>query len=281
MAADKRYGEGLVAEKNKAPVIPPSAIAAATTALAIPGLTVPAWLSVRTVAQWMFYGSGLMLILFLLLVFLHYTTYPIFSFGPNDDEGVIPLPAASNRQVAFVKGPAASDRTANFTNLLPFGVTYAMTLRLDGTVIGTLPRVLFYRAATSTPVSTGLAYPNSNVVLYLDPYVNDLYLQLTTASGSSSMRVIKNAPIGRPFRVAIVVQAKVVEVYLNGQLMETVLTPGGKDLTDIDPAYNVWGPPSTTGVSAKLAHLTYWPYVLSPRVIRLDTAESRDTSILS
>ncbi len=236
--------------------------------------------------QWLFYGSVIILFLFLLLVVLHYTTYPIFSFGSNDDEGIITLPSGASTQTAFVAGPAPSDRIANFTDLRPFAVTYGMTLKLDGSVTGTSPRVLLYRAAASTPApstDSGLAaaYPNSNVVLYMDPYVNDLYVMVRTATTYLTKRVIKNAPLGTPFRVVLVIQPKYVEAYLDGQLVETVLTPNGADLVDIDPAYNVWGPPAATGVSAKLAYLTYWPYVLTPKSVRVDAAKSRDTAILS
>lgn len=285
--ADRNRKYGSITEAKPAASAKPAAVSAAavpaiTAALALP---VPA---LKMVTQWLFYGSALALVLFLFLVFLHYTTTPIFSFGSNDDEGIISIPTASAAQNAFLSGPAASDRTANFTNILPFAASYAMTLRLDGTVIGTTPRVLFYRAAattptppTATPESLSLAYPNSNVLLYLDPYVNDIHLMLKTATAAETTRVIKNAPIGTPFRVALVIQPKYVEVYFNGQLMETVLAPGGADLADIAPSMNVWGPPATTGISAKLAYLTYWPYVLSPKMVRLDAAQQRDTRILS
>jgi len=287
MASNKKYGR-IVAEesaKEAKPAVVATAVATGTTALArLPGISLPTGFLTKS-AEWLFYGSVIALILFLLLVFLHYTTYPIFSFG-SSEEGIIPLPSAANSQQAFLSGPAASDRTANFTDLRAFAASYAMTLKLDGSVLGTAPRVLFYRAAAATPAPTsaaGLAtaYPNSNVILYLDPLVNDIYLYVKTATDSATKLVVRNAPIGSPFRITLVIQPKYVEVYRDGLLMETVLTPSGADLMDIAPTYNVWGPPATTGTSARLAYLTYWPYVLTPKLVRIDAAKSRDMTILS
>lgn len=282
MASNKKYGR-IVEESTPTPKPANSPIAAQVVAAT--GLALPTGLLTKG-AEWLFYISVIALGLFLLLVFLHYTTYPIFSFGPNDDEGIISLPTASNAQTAFLSGPAPSDRASNFTDLRPFAVTYGMTLFLDGSVSGTAPRVLFYRAEGATPAPTtaaalASAYPNSNVLLYMDPFVNDLYILLKTAKDTTTKRVITNAPVGTPFRLTLVIQPKYVEIYFNGQLVETVLTPGGADLIDISPAYSAWGPPAATGTAARLAYLTYWPYVLTPKVVRLDAAKSRNMTILS
>ena len=65
-----------------------------------------------TAVTLLFYTSATLFVLFLLLTFIHYTIYPVFSFTEGDD-GIISIPTASDRQKAYTGVVAAPDMGAN------------------------------------------------------------------------------------------------------------------------------------------------------------------------
>ena len=169
-------------------------------------------------------GSIIILIIFLILTFIHFTVFPIFSFSP-DDTGIIPVPLPSDKQLAFTKGPAPSDLSANFINIPSCTYSLSMDVYLSGNFQAmTIPRVLFYRSTRKNGVSPpsdigswtmgssgsggsggsgsggsgfsggsgGISrallgtFPDTNFILWLDPVKNDLYASVITSTDGSA-----------------------------------------------------------------------------------------------
>ena len=239
----------------------------------------------QTVIQYTFFFSVIVLILFLLLVLLHYTTYPIFSFGP-EDQGIIEVPTATNKQIAYTTSPTIYDRHCNFQGLYPINSTFALDVKLDADFSTTIPRILWYRSVD--PVTMDAAdtedvfltrFPASNIIVYLDPLKNDLKVAIQTEGGNSFYKetCVENVPLGKPFRVQFVVYKRFVEVYMAGQLYKTVQANGDLLQTPVDA--NVYGPPLRVGPTVKVANMVYWPYTVSPKMLRVQGTEQINASI--
>ena len=248
-------------------------------------LAYPAW--VPNVAAYggavsiLFYLSLIIFVLFLVLTFVHFTVYPVFSFSPND-EGIIPIPTVSDRQIAFTKSPAASDLNANFVDVPVCTYTVGMDVFLSGNFqASNLPRVLLYRAIganVSPPQSdtkTNLAtrFPDSNILVWLDSMKNDMFVSIVTSSdGTSATRrletteAIENVPVKKVFRVTIVYTQQFVEVYINGNL-EKSMALKNNPITVSDKA--VFYPViSSIGPNVLISNLAFWPRALTAREAR-------------
>lgn len=303
----------------------------------------PSAFSYGGVLQMMFYGSLIIFVLFLILVFVHFTVTPVFSFSPGDN-GFISIPTISDSQVAFTAGPATSDMAADFTNVPACSYSVAMDLYMSGSFyVSPTPRVIFYRALDSakvpsspgmgltenntiqlppsasvdptapvttaacpapnggatilkpspspgsgsgpstntstntntviTPVPKGTFdlttyFPDSNIVVWLDPMKNDLYVSvITSKNGTAASAVvqtsepIENLPMKEVFRATIVFTQQFVEIYINGSLKRT-MTLSNPPISVSDSS-SFYPPTSNVMPSVFLANLTFWPRVLT------------------
>jgi hypothetical protein len=226
----------------------------------------------------LFAFASLALFLFLFLVGIHYTVTPVFSFFPGD-AGILPIANPANKQVDFVAQKVPFDTACRFTDLYSFNTSFAFDLVVTSDFTSPIPRVVFYKSAALVPMldtdtEQGLAakFPNSNVVLFVDSVKNDLKALVHTASGSTIQTVIKNIPLRTPVRIGMVVFKQHVEVYQDGDLVATVAA-NGELLADDTANLKVWGPPRAVSNSVKTARITYWPYVISPKMFRVDAAD--------
>jgi len=237
----------------------------------------------KTIVQWMFFISLGALILFILLMILHYAGIPVFSFTPNDP-GLIRLPTAENKQVCNTKTPAVYNATYAFTNLLPYGVTFGLDVFIKSEFTTTVPRVIWYRANgyvslenTAQESDLPALFPNSNMVLYLDPLKNDLKILLQGMTGKTvTDTCVENVPIGKSFRIHFALTSQTVEVYFSGQLVKTVTIK--EKLLNTTAESNVFGPPNIV-TSVKVANAMYWPYLISPTIILVSGTEVINPSI--
>lgn len=237
--------------------------------------------------QVFFFLTAAALFLFLFLIGIHYTVTPVFSFMPGDD-GVIPLATGGPKQVAFPARAATPNETAGFSDLYGINTAFAFDLFITSEFASNVPRVLFYKSAAPIAMADGDTedslpgkFPNSNVVLYMDSLKNDLMVMIHTKNletGAASFKrevAIKNVPIRKPVRIGIVVFKKFVEVYQDGTLVRTIT--GISDLiNDESKDSNVFGPTAVASRSVKVTRITYWPYVISPRMFRMDAADKAD-----
>lgn len=264
--------------------------------------------------QYSFYLTIICLLSFVLLIVLQFMGFKTFSLLP-DDGGLITVPLLpTNRQVSFPKGLMAANASANFLHTVPSNYTISFDVFIQSNFVDpSIPRVLLYRALspvilTSSDTTIGRIankMPQTNFILYLDPYTNDLMANVYvmpsdalsgspsgspsgTPSGSpsgSSVRVIsmpsiKNVPIKTPFRITMMLSDILLEVYINGDLQKSVPLIGGSPIT-VPSNSNFYGPPSIVGQSVAISNLSFWNTPLSSHSIRTYGKEAFNSTVFT
>ena len=244
------------------------------------GSVMPSWLQPTLVQRTsiisnIFYGSVVLFILLLILIVINFTMFPVFAFSPNDS-GFIPIPTVSDQQLAFTKGPAASDLSANFVGVPPCSYTLGMDVFLSGNFqASNVPRVLLYRSINtkvsppSTDTSGNLAtrFPDTNILIWIDPMKNDLFASVRTGPGSmQTTQPIENVPIKKTFRLTVVFTQQFVELYINGNL-EKSMALARPPITAAATAH-FYPVISTIAPSVLISNLAFWPRVLTSREAR-------------
>jgi hypothetical protein len=233
----------------------------------------------------LFAASLVVFVIFLLLVTINYTIYPIFSFSPNDN-GLIPIPTASDREMAYTRVPASSDLSANFINVPATSYTMGADVYLSGSfMLAQIPRVILYRAME--PVTSGgtedsllSTYPETNFILWLHPVKNDLYVSVVTQGNGGRTAIetsepIENVPVRKVFRVAIVFTPNFIEVYMNGKLVRSMVIEGG--LLAVNETSNIYSSVKPIQQNVMLGNLSLWPRVLTAREISVnESAPKKD-----
>ncbi len=215
-------------------------------------------------------------ILFLLLLVVHYTITPIFTFSFGST-GYIPLADTSDGQLVWTKGPVAADLSANVLRILPNSFTVQMDIFVENqSVLGKFERVLFYRAMRPvTPNNTEtvmVQYPESNLVVRLLPDTNDLVVSAITLRDPKipetavleSTPTVLNVPVRQPFRITIVLLPNVLEIYLNGRLFGTKTFR----YTLRSGAAYFFGPPALYRDSVRIMNVQYWDRGLTSAEVR-------------
>ena len=229
-----------------------------------------------SIISFLFNATLLFLVIIVVLVIVHFTIHPIFSFMPGD-KGIIPLPTASDRQNKFDKSPAGNDISGAFTDMLPCGYSVGMDLYLTGKFVEqTTPRVILYNApaaVVSAPLTANVfptTFPNTNIVMWLDPTLNDLYFSIITddISGGATVETSKpivNVPIKTPFRITYVYNQHFLEIYRNGSLEITMsYEKKPRGLTQPNPFF--FGHVSSRA-STMVGNVSYWPRELTSREV--------------
>lgn len=239
--------------------------------------------SFDTFTKYTFYATVVALILFVGLVFINFTMYPVFSFT-IDGGGIVSMPLPSSVQNENPSSIPTYDSALKFNGVGAYGYSISMDVFIQSefAVNDTYPRVVFYRSATpltatAFPSSSTLAdlqrlIPNSNIIAYIDPLVNNLYVMIQTQTGSSTSNyvttdAIKNLPIRNPFRLTVVLDSAFVEVYVNGK-METTM-PLSSAPVPTQPTAPFYGPPQLIASALKISNVSYYSMLLSPKSIRV------------
>lgn len=237
----------------------------------------------KTVMSYVMYLFMFSIVAIVILTIVHFTIHPIFSFSPAD-LGFIKIPVPSDKQVAFDKFPAGNDISANLVNVVPCGYTMSMDLYLTGSFdVSTSPRVILYNARDAVPggisfTKEGLAtkFPDANVIMWIDPEKNDLYMSTITSdlvSGSKRVETsepIENIPIGKPFRITYVYTQHFIEVYVNGSLQITMPYKNAATISQSSSPFFFGHASSRT--SCLVGNVFYWPHVLTSREVRASGA---------
>ena len=258
--------------------------------------------------KYSFYATILVLFGFVFLIVLNTLGFKTFSFLP-DDGGIIQVPLLpTNRQVLFPNTTIAADEPATFSYLVSSNYTISLDVYIQSDFVDqSAPRVLLYRGASNVVLeasdTTATAISNkmsqSNFILYLDPYTNDLmadvYISSTASftgpSGSPSgpsggtvrrisMPRIENVPIKTPFRVTMMLSDALLEVYIDGDLQKSVPLVGGGPRT-ITTASLFYGPPAMSQQSVRVSNLSYWNTPLSSKSIRTYGKESLNSKVFT
>lgn len=212
-------------------------------------------------------------IVFLLLVVVHYTITPIFTFT-SGQKGIFALSDTSDGQLVWTNGPVVADLSANVMKIMPVGFTIQQDIFVQEDTTPTVrPRVFFYRSQNAVQPSPGgtditTQYPDSNLIMYLLPHTNDLVVSAITKNGENAFiesgPTILNVPVRQPFRLTVVLLQEVLEVYLNGQLFGTKTFRYPPKQT----ATNFFGPPDAFRSSVRTMNFQYWDRPLSAMEIK-------------
>jgi hypothetical protein len=213
----------------------------------------------------LFYTSATIFLIFLLLVFVHFTVRPIFKFTATDP-GIIQI-SGGPTQLSWMTAPAPPDTAADVTKPLSCDYSISMDVLVSSTYSSMVaPRILLYRGATPVPLSSTTTasqlmslLPTSNLLIYVDNLKNDLHVVAFTAvNGQTTMEaapMITNIPLQTPFRLSVVYTPQFMEVYLDGKMVSTRVFKG-IPVQSTDPFMS---PPKVLGSLVKIARFNYWP----------------------
>jgi len=226
-------------------------------------------------------------VLVLILLVVHYTITPIFTFSFGD-KGLIPLANANDGQLVWTNGPVASDISANVLRILPNSFTVQMDIYVESErAVGKFDRVLFYRALRPVVPDNSLTlmkqYPESNLIVRLLAETNDLVVSGITLADPTNQETaslestptILNVPIRQPFRLTIVLLPQVLEVYMNGKLYGTKTFRYTLKST---PSY-FFGPPDMYRTSTRIMNVQYWDRPLNSREVKAAGPALPDVSL--
>lgn len=178
-----------------------------------------------------FFSAGIaLLFVFTILLIVHYTITPVFSFTKGDG-GAIPLANSSDGQLVWTKAPPLADLSANVLKVLPSSFTVQQDIYMDNeAALSNRKRIFFYRSRTPVTVDTTQpedlfqTFPESNLFMYLSPNTNDLIVTAVTQNPRTNDLVFEsaptllNVPIKEVIRITVVLLPQIMEVYLNGKL---------------------------------------------------------------
>jgi len=237
-------------------------------------------------------------ILFLVLILVHFTIYPVFKFTPGA-RGLIGVPGSKDSIVYWntktqpsTYAPLHADTLDSypFANKFSFSVDLFVRRMTDSTAT---TRVIMYKTyangeqatpRTETLIPDPLVTPptaQTDIADYMKNKVsmfmyltqtNDLVVTFFSGAGTPySSRQIKNIPLYTPFRVTVVVEDKTFTVYVNAQqaFQRTVPTSINFNSSVSRPASTtekLFAPPSWADQPAKtifLQNLQLWARAIS------------------
>jgi hypothetical protein len=281
---------GAAAAPAAVPVVaaaaPAAAAAAAAGAKLVAGVTS---ISGASVLSGVFYFAVAAFVIFLVLVFIHYTIRPVFTFVPGDG-GIIPIPLASDQQTAWTTTTATSTASAGFTGIPACNYTLSMDIFLTGDLTDTsIPRVLLYNASQARTLSTTDTsgtmlgrFADTNFMIWLEPQLNNLYVTPlkdrpagpVTGPDREFMthKAVVNVPLRTPFRLTTVVSTGMTEVYINGELQLSFANTTLKTVSGTPPP-NFWalaqaGSGAAINNNVSIGSVYFWPRVLSATEIQ-------------
>ena len=182
---------------------------------------------------------AILFVLLGILLFIHYTLYPIFQFQPGG-KGLLPIPGFKDNRTFWQPTspltnplPDISDQQV-FTNGDPMTSNWAFTLdiciicplkQVTGNKNKPAYRLIFSRGGV-TPASitsdTIQGVLNGyNVAIALAPATNDLIVSVLDGNSNSVEFTIPNSIVNQPFRIGVCLMDMAFEVYLNGKLVQT------------------------------------------------------------
>lgn len=103
-----------------------------------------------------------------------------------------------------------------------------------------------------------------NPGIFADPILNDLYVFVTTSSNfkrTNEMIHIPDVPMDKPFHLAVVMQKKLVEVYIDCQLQVSKILQG--EPIAVSKAW--YGLSGKANLMAQIQNLKLWNRALSPQ----------------
>jgi len=232
----------------------------------------------------LYYGSLSVFVIFLILVFVHFTVYPIFALTPNDP-GIIVVSGTSDRELAYTlndgnppKPENARNKNIKRTTLPPCTYTLGVDVYIDDTIKTQYPLPIFYRARAplsstdaAAPRPLSEIYTDTNIIAWCQPDTKEVQVALvtTTSDGTTVQKSMDRAyapPNKKTFRLTIVVADSFAEVYINGGLLSTINAANAlKSISETD----FYPPVVEHGVGGvSIGNMAMWPRLLTSKEIR-------------
>lgn len=227
---------------------------------------------IQTGFTYLFYLSITAFVIFLLLIIVHYTYTPIFSFSAGDGGYIKLASGVSDSQIAWEDEPPGSSLITKFTNILPCGFTVSLDVFIDKDLsLSNMERMILYRGKrTVVPDKTKTLqanYSESNLLIYLQNDTNDLVVSAITSDATGtfveSAPTVLNVPIRKPFRVTAVYLPNLLEVYMNGRFVGSRVLKG----KPLQTATQFLPPPEQFQQTVKILDVSYWARPLLAREI--------------
>jgi len=227
---------------------------------------------VQTAFTYLFYLSITAFVIFLLLIIVHYTYTPIFSFSAGDGGYIKLASGVSDSQIAWEDEPPGSTLVTKFTNILPCGFTVSLDVFIDKDLsLSNMERMILYRGKSPVvPDKTKTLqanYPESNLLIYLQNDTNDLVVSAITSDATGtfveSAPTVLNVPIRQPFRVTAVYLPNLLEVYMNGRFIGSRVLKG----KPLQTGTQFLPPPEQFQQTVKILNVSYWARPLLAREI--------------
>ena len=211
------------------------------------------------------------------LTLIHFFVTPIFQVRLGQG-GFIPMPGRVDSKMFWQDDTTPLVSSASPIHDLPFNYTITLDIYLNNPT-GYLPNdefriVMLRNAGVLDPSSPKVKNPdtlaaqingNYNLAVYFDKSTNDLNVSVMTTDGSIETVTIVNAPSRQPFRIAAVVGANYLDVYLNGRLYNSkplILNP----LETRGIMFT--GPPTEVGDIVQARQLQIWNRTLQPNELK-------------
>ena len=244
----------------------------------LPSFSVPSFATtdsstmVQTAFTYLFYLSITAFVIFLILIIVHYTYTPIFSFSAGDGGYIKLASGVSDSQIAWEDEPPGSSLITKFTNVLPCGFTVSLDVFVDKDLsLSNMERMILYRGKTTViPDATKTLqanYAESNLLVYLQKDTNDLVVSAITSDATGtfveSAPTVLNVPIRQPFRVTAVYLPNLLEVYMNGRFVGSRVLKG----KPLQTATQFLPPPEQFQQTVKILDVSYWARPLLAREI--------------
>lgn len=226
----------------------------------------------KTAFTYLFYLSITAFVIFLILIIVHYTYTPIFSFSAGDGGYIKLASGVSDAQIAWEEEPPGSSLLTKFTNVLPCGFTLSLDVFIDKDLsLSKMERMILYRGKnTVIPDATKTLqanYAESNLLIYLQNDTNDLVVSAITSDATGtfveSAPTVLNVPIRQPFRVTAVYLPNLLEVYMNGRFVGSRVLKG----KPLQTATQFLPPPEQFQQTVKILDVSYWARPLLAREI--------------
>ena len=226
----------------------------------------------QTGFTYLFYLCISAFVIFLLLVLVHYTYTPIFSFSSGDG-GVVPIGSGvSDAQLIWEEEPPGSALISELEKVLPCGFTLSLDIFIDKDLaVSNTERMILYRGKKAVVPNSAKTlqanYPDSNLLIYLQNDTNDLVVSAVTfdAGGEyiESAPTVLNVPIRQPFRLSTIYLPNLLEVYMNGRFVGSRVLKGKPKQTSTQ----FLPPPEQFQQTVKILNLSYWSRPLLAREI--------------
>jgi len=215
------------------------------------------------------YILSIIVVLFVILLFVHFFITPVFSTHPGAP-GIIPVPGWDDGVLYW----EYTNPSQILNKDLPihsqyFGYSLMMDILIENPMqFSKQPRILFSRGGNRVNPPTGdtvLGVMNQyNLVVGLLPDTNDMIVSVLNKDHNMENVIVPNVPIQEPFRLGVILLEQALEVYINGRLIKTrTFSAAPMDVKgDIYPASGV------EANIAKIRNLKIWSRLLTTTELR-------------